>query len=462
MRFCGAQWTSILSTSEGVGRSSAISRMCGDLWALYDSRMREAHVHICLPASDLASRASTLEDFVADFAARTCKAEPTAAARAALDEAWAAHRAGRPLIQLHLMGPITDDAALVDLERSRMGAGLDGVAEIVLFGDDARGDHEHLCAWDTLVTRGGELFKRAPWVWTGAPLRDEVPVAEREPMVLGFRHRRGWVLLTCGLADALCFGGAPEGLELSFQVASRADTPPTWAVRTLFELARTTARSGRLGDLGPGDVLALTAGRLTCFALERDPAFDRLSTDLGMVRVLMAFGLCADEASLLEGWDARRFLQEVTSHQRVMNDPIRASLLDHPLLGERLSTLAAKEGGGEAYVTYPLLRVDPLPGIYSAGGGELVLGASAALDLGVRVSARLSSSGQLTAVGPHSKVTFRTAGETMVRQHSDRGLSVALGPLEVDRVTRALLSGPGLRPAFPGWSVRVLPRSMAS
>ncbi len=424
--------------------------------------MREAHIHICLPATDLASRAQPLEGFVADFAARTSKAEPAAAARAALDEAWAAHRAGRPLIQLHLMGPLLDENDLRALERARSGAGLDGVAEIVLLGDAARGEHEHLCAWDPLVTRGGELFKKAPWVWTGAPLVDEVPLPEREPMVLGFQHRRGWVLLTCGLADALCFDGAPEGVELSFQVASRSAVPPTWAVRTLFELARTVIRSGRLDDLAPGDVLALTAGRLTCFALERDPAFDRLPTAVGMVRVLMAFGLCSDEAALLEGWDARRFLQEVASQQRIMNDPLRASLLDHPLLGERLSRLSAKEGGGEAYVSYPLLRVDHLPAIYGVGGGELVIGASAALDLGVRVSSRLSMSGQVTAAGTHSKVIFRTAGELMLRHLGDRGLQVSLGPADVDRTTKALLSGPGVRPIFRGWSVRVLPRSTLS
>lgn len=235
------------------------------------------------------------------------------------------------------------------------------------------------------------------------------------------------------------------GFELTFRLAaaagsSGADSPPTWPMSLLQNLARYVFQSGNVLAAGHhldanGPIAADHATALRHLAFIQDPQLPARDTPNGRLQFLQAVGLTDDEhAAILAGSTGGVLEALEPSMPLWITDLARACALSDPGVAARVAAAARAQGAATG-----LLLVETLEWQDSADSGAvtLVLGAGQVERLRELLEVRLGTGLPLEIVGAQKRWMFEPGEQDRVTGDHLQRICV-LSPGARERLRQAL------------------------
>ncbi|MCS4232595.1 hypothetical protein M2410_003355 [Stenotrophomonas chelatiphaga] len=307
--------------------------------------------------------------------------------------------------------------------------------------------------WDAISQALGAVHPRQvprhfgtalPWTLGGKDPLDGVSVYWSE------QGRPHWHYVSYGLSelfdkesdDAEVSG---FGFELTFRLAAAtgstaADSPPTWPMSLLQNLARYVFQTGNVLEAGHhldanGPIAADHATALRHLAFIEDPQLPPRDTPNGRLQFLQAVGLTDDEhAAILRG-STGAVLEALEPVMPLwITDLGRACALSDAALAARVAAGSQAQGAATGLLLVEMLDWQ---GGGASGSTTLVLGAGQAEPLRELLEVRLAVGLPLEIVGPRKRWTFER-GEQDRMQGDDLQRTCVLSPGAWERLRLAL------------------------
>lgn len=307
--------------------------------------------------------------------------------------------------------------------------------------------------------------------------------APRAPMVLGgndplqgisayrsaFGGHAHWHFVTYGYSDLYDketddpeFSGF--GFEMTLRVVDpeHVDSPPSWAVSVLQNLARYVFRTGKVFQ--PNHHLTLNGpivlGRqtqLVAAGFVPDPELRAMETPNGRVEFVQLVGLTGDEYDAIRAWDAAKLFSLIGSKDPAwLTDVARSSWLSDPALAEQVREGMERDGSSMGVLHC-------MKGSWTRERGHDVLGiaANALEDVQLLLRGRLVRGKHVILAWPEGGVVLVAAGAPSPIEAGRLPL-VTLTPADI----QAFLGIPVQRGDYPlpsgRTSVRIIPIEIRS
>jgi hypothetical protein len=212
------------------------------------------------------------------------------------------------------------------------------------------------------------------------------------------------------------------GFELTFRLAidSGEDTPPTWPMNLLQNLARYVFGSGNVFEAGHhmnanGPIALDTDTCLRHVAFMPDPQVPARATPNGQLTFLQVIGLSDAEMAAIKRWSTDGVLEALEPRMPLwITDLHRDSLLDDPALVRVLQAGSERDGSSTA-----VLFVETLDWREEPDGVVLVLGAGQVAGLLELLPLRLRHGNPLTLVSRAREWEFLPGTNDAVAPHGD-------------------------------------------
>ena len=251
------------------------------------------------------------------------------------------------------------------------------------------------------------------------------------------------------------------GFELTFRLArGKKDVePPVWPANLLQNLARYVFTTGNVfapghhlnlnGPIALGEKTAIVAALFAA-----DPELREIDTPHGRVAFVQLVGVTLDEFDATRRWDTAGMLEVLArGNPKLVTDLRRRSLLADRAIARDVAERTARDGSsqGSSYVVQ-------LDWSTASDAAELTLGALVVEDVVEMLQGRLGHGRDFALHGPELQVLLRPGEKNRWGSKKQNGF-VDLAPEAVEAFRRALKPKRGVYavPAFPGFSIRVVP-----
>src|SRR5262249_44729566 len=146
-----------------------------------------------------------------------------------------------------------------------------------------------------------------------------------------------------------------------FRLACRPEdeTPPTWALNLLQNLARYVFQTGNVFAAGHhitlnGPIAFDEATDITAVVFVEDPELPPTNSPHGSVKFVQIVGITDDELQAVQAWDSKRFTELLkAANPLLVTDLARTSILADPSMAKVVSEGIEQNGSsmGELYVS---------------------------------------------------------------------------------------------------------------
>lgn len=235
------------------------------------------------------------------------------------------------------------------------------------------------------------------------------------------------------------------GFELTFRLAAaegstEADSPPTWPMSLLQNLARYVFQTGNVLEAGHhldanGPIAADHATALCHLAFVEDPQLPARDTPNGRLQFLQAVGLTDDEHAAILAWSTGGVLEALEPTMPLwITDPDRACALTDAEVAARVAAGSQAQGAATG-----LLLVETLDwhDVGDGGGATLVIGAGQVDRLLALLEIRLGAGLPLQVVGAQKRWMFERGDQDRV-QGDDLERICVLSPVAWECLRHAL------------------------
>lgn len=222
-----------------------------------------------------------------------------------------------------------------------------------------------------------------PWTLGGNDPLDGISVYWSE------HGRPHWHYVTYGLSEL--FGKQSDdpalsgfGFELTFRLAagdaaSAADTPPSWPLNLLQNIARYVFQTGNAFEAGHhldanGPIALDHATQLRYLAFVLDPQLAPRDTRNGRLQFLQLVGLTGDEVEAIKRWSTQGVLDVLEPRMPAwITDLERGSLLDDPALAAAVEQGSLRDGSSTGMLLLETLqwRVEDAATTLVLGAGQV-------------------------------------------------------------------------------------------
>lgn len=238
-----------------------------------------------------------------------------------------------------------------------------------------------------------------------------------------------WHYVSLGFSDLYSDNTGGYGFELSIRVrAFEEDTPPSWPVYLLRQLAAYVFSTGNVFDEnhhkslnGPLLVDGEVGITTEAIAFRLDPLLKKFDTASGEVKVLQVVGLTIDEYEALKKWQVEKFLQVLqTKDPMMILDTKRLSCMSDPSVKASVLGGIAAEGSSVS-----INFIDDLSVSQSGTNLVVTIGALYVESFSFAAESRLRFGRDLTLVGKNVEVVLRPSDDhSYVEKVSDRELNI--------------------------------------
>ena len=283
-----------------------------------------------------------------------------------------------------------------------------------------------------------------PWTLGGKDPLDGVSVYWSE------QGRAHWHYVSYGLSELFDKESDDTevsgfGFELTFRLAAaagstEADSPPTWPMSLLQNLARYVFQTGNVLEAGHhldanGPIAADHVTALRHLAFVDDPQLPARHTPNGRLQFLQAVGLTDDELGAILAWSTEGVLNALEPGMPLwITDLARTSMLADADVAARITAGTHAEGASTG-----LLLVETLEWVVGdADSTTLVLGAGQVERLRDLLDVRLAAGLSLEIVGGPRRWVFEM-GEHDQMRGDDLQRTCVLSPAARDRLRHALM-----------------------
>jgi hypothetical protein len=257
------------------------------------------------------------------------------------------------------------------------------------------------------------------------------------------------------------------GFELTFRLraASSEESPPTWALSFLQNLARYVFSSGNAFDAGHymhlnGPIALGSDTKIWAIVLTPDPELPAIDTLHGRLQFLQVVGITLDELAAIKAWDAASFLGLIKPHVPLfVTDLGRSSLTDDSTIAEVVQSQVRKDGSStdSIFVGTARWRVDK--GLLRPAKLVLTLGANGVADFRAVLPGRLPHGRSFMVASKDQTITFTLSDQCSWESRRQANMTVYLTPDAATDLVRVILPKRGSysMSAFPNLSILVVP-----
>lgn len=256
------------------------------------------------------------------------------------------------------------------------------------------------------------------------------------------------------------------GFELTFRLraASLDESPPTWALNFLQNLARYVFSSGHPFDVGHymhlnGPIESGSETKIRAIVLTSDPELPAIETPNGHLQFLQVVGITLDELTAVKAWNAASFLELAASHLPLfITDLNRSSLTDDSQIAEAVQMGVQRDGSSTAFLFVGAASWQLKKGLFRADRLILTLGANGVIDLKAVLPARLPHGEDLRVASKERSITFTPADQCSWTLAEEGAITVCLTPAAAAEMARAIVPKQGAYTltTFPNLCIEVV------
>lgn len=321
--------------------------------------------------------------------------------------------------------------------------------------DEQNGEEEFsTVGWDSIDSKVSDLYPGVEPFHYGTIIKWSVGGPDPLDGVSIFRNPgppEHWHYVSYGLTELYSKESENEefsgyGFEFTFRLAARSgeDTPPTWPIGLMQNLARYVFQTGNVFDYGHriplNSPICKGDDTLLCGAMfALDPQLGVCQSDNGQFSFLQIIGTTGDELDAAEAWNTKKFIDILAQDNQLMVTELgRKSILDNSAISSLVRSETEKDGSscGTLYV----------------GDSEIGTenGAKSTRELTFRlltkdfasvrrlIAGRLLHGRQLTLVSPDSSLLLIPAERSEWKEEEEEGYVLSMSPVLVQDVLSAL------------------------